>query len=526
MIVVSNVSCNINENNEIAFEKAIKSVKISKSNVLNCVVLKKSIDARHKNNIKFIFTIGIQTNLNEEKFVKCSKNIIYRKKTEASIECIKGHKKIEHSPIIVGFGPAGMFAGLILAQNGYKPIIIERGEDVDSRVKSVENFWKTGKLNTESNVQFGEGGAGTFSDGKLTTRINDPLCEYVLNQFVKFGAPEDILYKAKPHVGTDNLRNIVKNIKKEIIDLGGQVINNAKLTDICFNDSINKIYINNQPYPCSVLIIAIGHSARDTFQMLFSKNIAVECKPFSVGVRIEHLQKELNYALYGEYAEHPAISQGEYQLSLRKNDRAVYTFCMCPGGTVVPSSSEEGGVVTNGMSEYARNKENANSALVVSVSPSDFGNNPINAINFQRNLEKKAFNLSKNYSAPAQTVDCFLKNKIGLNVTKVKPSYSLGVKACNFNDIFPDYISTMMRDGLNDFNRKISGFNANYAVLTGVETRTSSPIRILRNDNKESISVKGLYPCGEGAGYAGGIMSAAVDGIKTAIAIMNEYKPK
>ena len=344
---------------------------------------------------------------------------------------------------------------------------------------------------------------------------------------MRFGAPDEILKKAKPHIGTDNLRNVIKEIKNEIIRLGGTVLTSTQMTDVIIkNGQLDGLMAGANSLPCQALILAIGHSARDTFNLLFEKNIAVETKPFSVGVRIEHLQSDIDAGLYGKYAGHPMLPKGEYQLSLRNNDRAVYTFCMCPGGFVVPSSSEKGSVVTNGMSEFLRDGKNANSALVVSVSQSDFGSNPWDAIEFQRKYEQLAFLAGgKNYCAPAQTVGDFLNKKEGLNIGRVNPSYSLGVNSCDFNSIFSKSISDMIELCLNDFGRKIHGFNAPDAVLTGIETRTSSPIRILRDADHQSISVKGIYPCGEGAGYAGGIMSAAVDGVKTAISIMKSYAP-
>lgn len=529
MIIVTNVLTSINDKSDYAINKAIEIAKIPYKNILESFIIKTSIDARHGKMPVFVSSVGFYTNLNEESFVQKfkNKNITFRKNDFALPKIIKGKTKLKNRPIIVGFGPAGMFAGLILAQNGYEPVIIERGEDVDNRVKSVNNFWKNGVLNEKSNVQFGEGGAGTFSDGKLTTRINDPLCEYILKEFVRFGAPDEILKKAKPHIGTDKLRNIIKEIKKEIISLGGSVFTSTQMTDIIIkNGNVDSIIAGTNSLPCQALVLAIGHSARDTFNLLFEKNMAVETKPFSIGVRIEHLQSDIDAGLYGKYAGHPMLPKGEYQLSLRENGRAVYTFCMCPGGFVVPSSSEKATVVTNGMSEFSRDGKNANSALVVSVSQKDFGSNPWDAIEFQRKYEKLAFlSGGENYCAPAQTVGDFLNKKDCLNINRVNPSYSLGVKACDFNAVFSKPISDMLELGLNDFGRKIRGFNAPDAVLTGIETRTSSPVRILRDENHQSISVKGVYPCGEGAGYAGGIMSAAVDGVKTAISIMQSFSP-
>ncbi len=529
MIVISDVITNLNDDPASSIEKAKKVLGIPEADISDCFVLKTSIDARHRKQPQLVSSVGFITKKDEKKLVSRLNNpkISYRNVSSSLPKAHCGKEKLNSRPVVVGFGPAGMFAGLVLARYGYRPLIIERGADVETRVKDVSSFWQTAKLNVQSNVQFGEGGAGTFSDGKLTTRINDPLCDFVLSEFVRFGAPDEILKKAKPHIGTDYLREVVKAIKNEIISLGGEVLNHSRLTDISIkNGKIDKIFVNDSPIPCSELILAIGHSARDTFKMLYDKDILMQTKPFSIGVRIEHLQDDINLGLYGKYAGHPLLSKGEYQLSLRKNDRAVYTFCMCPGGTVVPSSSEADTVVTNGMSIFARDGKNANSALVVSVSQKDFGDDPMDAINFQRKYEKAAFTAGgSNYCAPAQNVGAFLNQKRELKIGRVEPTYSLGVKECDFNAIFPSEISDMMRCGLTDFGRKIRGFDANDAILTGIETRTSSPVRILRGENMQSVSTGGLYPCGEGAGYAGGIMSAAVDGIKVALALIEKYKP-
>lgn len=529
MIVVSDIITNLNDNPDYSIEKAKKLLAISDNDISDCFILRTSIDARHRKQPQLVSSVGFITNKDEKKLVKKLNNskISFRNVSSSLPKAVNGQTPLRNRPVVVGFGPAGMFAGLVLAKYGYRPIILERGSEVEKRVKDVSLFWQTGKLNTQSNVQFGEGGAGTFSDGKLTTRINDPLCDFVLNEFIRFGAPTEILKKAKPHIGTDYLREVVKSIKSEIVSLGGEVLNNSQLTDLVIkNGKIEQIFVNDSPIPCSALILAIGHSARDTFEMLLNKDIIMQTKPFSVGVRVEHLQEDINSSLFGKYAGHPLLSKGEYQLSLRKNDRAVYTFCMCPGGTVVPSSSEADTVVTNGMSVFARDGKNANSALVVSVSGKDFGDNPMDAINFQRKYEKAAFAAGGyNYSAPAQNVGSFLNGKAELKIGRVEPTYALGVKECDFNAIFPTEISDMMKYGLIDFGRKMRGFNANDAILTGVETRTSSPVRILRGEDMQSVSVSGLYPCGEGAGYAGGIMSAAVDGIKAAIALIEKYKP-
>ena len=416
-----------------------------------------------------------------------------------------------------------MFAGLVLAEYGYSPVILERGGDVDSRTEAVENFIKNAVLDPVTNVQFGEGGAGTFSDGKLTTRINDPLCGYVLEKLAEFGAPEEILIKAKPHIGTDLLRNVIKAVRERIISLGGTVRFRTKLTDInSENGKITSAVLESgEILPCNALILAIGHSARDSFEMLLSKKIFLEPKPFSVGARIEHTQEAVNRSLYGNYWNSPHLPQGEYQLSYRQGERAVYTFCMCPGGTVVPAASETETVVTNGMSVFARDGRNANSAIAVSVSPEDFGNSPLDGVEFARKIERNAYILGgNNYHAPASTAENFLNGKGGLSGANVIPTYGIGVTECDLHELFPTFVTDMLRIGLEKFSHKMKCFGDAGAVLTAPETRTSSPVRITRGESMESVSLQGLYPIGEGAGYAGGIMSAAVDGVKCALKII------
>lgn len=525
-VIVNNIKLKLSQPKEEALEKAVKLLKIPKSRVEFMGIAKTSLDARKQSDIRMVYSVSLKISGDEEKLVNSLKNNDIRYAEEKEPEFEIGSKEKSARPYIVGFGPGGMFAALTLAQKGYRPIVLERGQSIDERVKSVSEFWQSGRLNPECNVQFGEGGAGTFSDGKLTCRVKSPFNGYVLREFVKCGAPKDILYKAKPHIGTDILREVVKNIRKEIENLGGEVLFSTSMEDIKIQSGkITEIKYNNQWHRAETLILAPGHSARDTFRMLFDRGVFMENKPFSVGVRVEHLQENLNRALYGKNFENPLLPQGEYQLSHRKGERAVYTFCMCPGGLVVPSASEEGGVVTNGMSEYARDRENANSAFVVSVNSEDFGNNWDSGIIFQRELEQKAYNLSKSYKAPCQTVGNFLAGRSGCDFKSVKPSYSLGVEETDFNKFFPAQITELMHEGLMDFDRKIKGFAAVDSVFTGVETRTSSPVRISRGENKQALGTEGLYPCGEGAGYAGGIMSAAMDGIAVAQEIMKIYKP-
>lgn len=520
-VVVSSISLPISAQDCDAVSEAVRVAKLSLRDVANSYIVKKSVDARKNYDIRFVYTVALELLVDEEQAVAKANCEMVRYRSKPSFE-ITPTKKLSQRPVVVGFGPAGMFAGLVLAKYGYRPIIIERGADVETRVKDVEGFWKSGTLNTESNVQFGEGGAGTFSDGKLTTRISDEYCDFVLETFVQNGAPDEILYKAKPHIGTDNLRKVVKSIREEIIRLGGEVRFNTKMTDIVIkNSSVVAVMTNNGLVETNDVIMAIGHSARDTFKMLVDKGVLLEPKPFSVGVRAEHLQEDINKGLYGRCYDDPRLPKGEYQLSYRSGNRAVYTFCMCPGGFVVASSSEEGSVVTNGMSEYSRDGKNANSAVVVSVDSSDFGCNPMDAIAFQQKLERIAFREGgNNYSAPAQTIDSFFNNTKKLNIDRVEPTYPIGTKAANFNEIFPSYISQMLQTGFRMFDRRIKGFAAKDTVITGVETRTSSPVRITRNENYESIGIRGLYPCAEGAGYAGGIVSAAVDGIRVAKAVI------
>ena len=520
-IIVSSISLDISSKDADAVNKAISLVGVSPSDVVNSCIVKKSIDARKNSAIRFVYTVALELSSDEKTAVQRvnKENVRYRERFTADINPTK---KLSKRPVVVGFGPAGMFAGLVLAKYGYEPIIIERGADVETRVKDVEHFWHGGKLNTESNVQFGEGGAGTFSDGKLTTRISDEYCDLVLQTFVENGAPKEILYKAKPHIGTDNLRKIVKSIREEIIRLGGEIRFNTKMTDVIIeNGKVVSVKTSGGDIETFDLILAIGHSARDTFELLLEKGVLLEPKAFSVGVRVEHLQENINKGLYGNFYDDERLPQGEYQLSYRRENRGVYTFCMCPGGTVVPSSSEENMVVTNGMSEFSRDGKNANSAVVVSVDSSDFGKNPLDGVAFQRKLERIAFEQGgRNYFAPAQTIGGFLEDRKVLGIDSVTPTYSIGTTPVNFGDIFPSQVTDMLRTGFRVFDKKIKGFADKDVVITGVETRTSSPVRITRTENYTAVGISGLYPCAEGAGYAGGIMSAAVDGIRVAKAVI------
>ncbi|MBQ9959518.1 MAG: NAD(P)/FAD-dependent oxidoreductase [Oscillospiraceae bacterium] len=438
-----------------------------------------------------------------------------------------GSEHLPHRPIVVGSGPAGLFAAYLLSQYGYRPILLERGADVDSRVQAVESFFAGGELDRATNIQFGEGGAGTFSDGKLTTRIGDELCEFVLNTFVKFGAPEDILYKAKPHIGTDMLRGVVKRMREAIEENGGEVRFLSRVDDIhAENGRLAAVLCADEALPCEVAVLACGHSARDTFLMLADKGLTLTAKPFSVGLRIEHLQSDVDRSLYGKLAGDPRLPKGEYNLSAQVGGRGVYTFCMCPGGQVVAAASEAGGTVTNGMSCYARDGENANSAVCVSVDGKDFGRNPYRALEFQRSLERAAFAAAGgDFAAPANDVASFMAGKRTLNIGRVKPSYPRELRGFDMEKVLGSEICRALRGGLAAFSQKMRCFGDGEAILTGVETRTSSPLRIARGEDRQAIGMQGLYPCGEGAGYAGGIMSAAVDGLRTASAIIERYKP-
>ncbi len=525
-IFVSNLTTSLEEPGEAAIDKAIAKLGISRRQVEKAYLVKSSLDARKRGEIHFVHTVGICCEMEEEIAQKCKQpGVTYHCRYQ--LERPKGSRSIDTRPVVAGFGPAGMFAGLLLARWGFAPLILERGACIERRVELVDRFWKTGQLSPRGNVQFGEGGAGTFSDGKLTTRIGDPRCEFVLEELVAHGAPPEIAQKAKPHIGTDYLRGVVRAIREEILSLGGEIRFETPLTQVGIQDgSVRWVEAGGEKIPCELLILALGHSARYTFYHLAEQGVALVPKAFSVGVRIEHLQQDIDRGLYGKLAGHPALPVGEYQLSLRRGDRGVYTFCMCPGGFVVPSSSEEGGVVTNGMSEYLRNQPNANSAVVVSVNSQDFGNEWDSGIQFQRHLEQAAFAMGdRTYQAPAQTVGNFLSRRPGLSLGAVIPSYALGVVEGDFWKLFPSQVSEMLAEGMTSFGRKLPGFAASDAVLTGVETRTSSPVRIPRTELLEAQGIKGIYPCGEGAGYAGGIMSAAVDGVRIAQQIASCYRP-
>lgn len=491
------------EENEI-INKCAKKLNVDKSQIKDYKIVKKSIDARDKSRIFYCYEVDVRV-LNEEKILKRNKSKdIFKTPKEEYVFNIEGTKKLKHRPIIIGSGPAGLFAAYILAQNGYKPLILERGENVENRVKTVEKFWETGELNSESNVQFGEGGAGTFSDGKLNTLVKDKAFrnKKVLEIFVQAGAPKEILILNKPHIGTDLLREVVKNLRNKIIEMGGEIRYNSCLTNINIeNSSIKSIEINNkEQIDADVLVLAIGHSARDTFKMLHESQVPMEPKPFAVGVRVQHNQEMINLDQYGEFKE--KLSPASYKLTFHSSSgRGVYSFCMCPGGYVVNSSSEKGYLAINGMSNFKRDTKNANSAIVVTVKPEDFENKLFGGLEFQRKLEKQAFIVGKG-KIPVQLLGDFMKNQKSSNFGSIEPVFKGQYELSNLQEILPDFITESLKEAFPDFDKKIKGFASKDTILAAVETRTSSPVRIIRNEFGES-KIKGIYPAGEGAGYAG-----------------------
>ncbi|WP_026476597.1 NAD(P)/FAD-dependent oxidoreductase [Alkaliphilus transvaalensis] len=529
MIRIAEIKLSIDQNEEMLKDIILKKLKVNETDLKGYTIYKKSIDARKKDQIQFVYTLDVDIK-NEDKVLNRIKDKNIIKTPNKAYQYVEtGSSKLSYPPVVIGTGPAGLFAGLILARMGYRPIILERGKAVDERSRDVADFWKNGKLDPESNVQFGEGGAGTFSDGKLTTQIKDIRCRKILEELVEAGAPEEIIYYSKPHVGTDHLRRVVKNIRETIIALGGEVRFSSKATNfIIKEDKIAGVEVNHEEViPTEAVVLAVGHSARDTFHMLYENKIDIQQKAFSIGVRIEHPQEIINKSQYGTCWENSKLGAADYKLSYHaRNGRSAYTFCMCPGGQVVAAASDEGGVVTNGMSYYARNLENANSALLVGVGPEDFhDNHPLAGVFFQEKWEKEAFKAGgSNYHAPAQLVKDFLQDVSSTELGKVKPSYTPGVHLTDLRECLPNFVTETMKEALLELDKKLKGFAMGDSIMTGVETRSSSPIRILRNQDLES-NIIGLYPSGEGAGYAGGIISAAVDGIKVAEAIAKKYAP-
>lgn len=527
MIRVNNINVPLDFDFSNLVGLCIHKLGIKREHIRSVRLVKKSVDARKKNDVHFIISLDIEAD-NEDILLKRIKGSAKAQRYAYTIK--KPDRSPKMRPVIVGFGPAGMFAALVLAQAGARPVIIERGMDVDSRTEAVELFRSKGILDTENNVQFGEGGAGTFSDGKLTTGIKDIRIGYVFEKLVEFGAPDEILYLAKPHIGTDRLKITVKNLREHVISLGGEIIFGAKFcgydtADGCISSAVYEKDGNVFTVNTDNIILAAGHSARDVFEMLNDKNVSLSQKNFSVGVRIEHRKEDIDRAMYGSFAGHKALKAADYKLAVHlPNGRSLYTFCMCPGGYVMAASSEEGRLTVNGMSCFARDAENSNSALLVGVGSEDYGStHPLAGMYFQRELEQKAFTAGgSNYNAPCITVGEFLSGKISEGFGKVRPSYMPGVKKASPDEYLPDFVCESLKLGIKEMGRKINGFGSGDAVLTGIESRSSSPVRINRDDSLQSVSVKGLYPCGEGAGYAGGIVSAAVDGIKCAEKIIEK----
>ena len=486
-----------------------------------------SVDARKRHELSFVYTLLVSVK-DEEKYRKNwrrNPNVSVVEETPPPV-IEKGNGILPHRPLVIGTGPAGLICALYLAEAGYEPIVLERGADVDTRSRLVASFWNGGSFDPVTNVQFGEGGAGTFSDGKLTTRVTHPLLRDIARRFVEFGAPPDVLWQHKPHVGTDILRGVVRRMRERVIDLGGEVHFLMQATDFCCRDhTLVSVTAGGEEWPAEAAVLAIGHSARDTYETLLKRGIAMEAKPFAAGIRIEHPQEMIDWAQYRCDRKEYGLPPADYNLTYhdRELGRACYSFCMCPGGCVVAAASEEGRLVTNGMSYHARDSGIANSALVVNVTAEDCGSGPLDGIAFQRHYEEAAYAVSRSYRAPAQTVGDFLSGRMG----RISPyhTYRPGTVPADIHKLLPGFITETLERSIRYFDRKIHGFASEDAGMTGVEMRTSAPVRILRGNDRQSINIKGLYPAGEGAGYAGGIMSAALDGAETAMAIIGKYRP-
>ncbi len=511
-------------------EAIAKKLRIPAQQVLSFTLFKRGYDARKKNNIQLIYTLDVEVEneaellatLSDDPHVRITPDMEYKFVAQAPAD-------LTERPVVIGFGPCGLFAGLVLAQMGFKPIIVERGKEVRERTKDTFGFWRKRTLNPESNVQFGEGGAGTFSDGKLYSQVKDPnfYGRKVITEFVAAGAPEEIMYVSKPHIGTFKLVTMIEKMRATILELGGEIRFSTRVDDIHQQDGkITGVTLSNgEVLHSRHVVLAVGHSARDTFEMLYQRGVYMEAKPFSVGFRIEHKQSMIDEARFGPSAGHPILGAADYKLVHHcKNGRTVYSFCMCPGGTVVAATSEEGRVVTNGMSQYSRAERNANSAIVVGIDPErDYPGDPLAGIRFQRELESGAYQLGgANYDAPAQTIGDFLAGREPNALGDVEPSFTPGIKLTDLSKALPAFAIEAIREAIPAFDRQIKGFASDDGLLTGVETRTSSPICIKRGKDFQSINLQGFYPAGEGAGYAGGILSAGIDGIKVAEAVARD----
>ena len=537
MIRINQLKLSVGHTKADMKKKAAKMMRIPEDKILSLVPVRQSLDARKKNELLYIYSLNATVSGKEGAVIKNAKNVNVVLNTEKPYRFPEhGQEPLCHRPVIVGFGPAGMFCGLMLARAGFSPLILERGEDVDSRTQKVEAFWRGGELNPESNVQFGEGGAGTFSDGKLNTLVKDPSGrnKKVLEILAEAGADPSITYINKPHVGTDVLSRVVKNIRQEIIRLGGEIRFGCKLTD--FSEAGGRLisvtvsqreeggFYREETIPAQAVVLAIGHSARDTFRMLSEKSLDLQAKAFAVGLRIQHPQKQINFSQYG--VEEPgSLGAASYKLTKQTSSgRGIYSFCMCPGGFVVNASSETGRLAVNGMSNHDRAGTNANSALIVTVTPEDFPNpGPLGGVEFQRRLEEAAFNCGKG-KIPVQLYGDFKAGTLSRAFGDVEPAFKGGYSFGNLREVLNPSLTDAMTEGIDSFGRIIDGFDRPDAILAGIESRTSSPVRIPRTPELES-AVRGLYPCGEGAGYAGGITSAAMDGIKVAEAVIRKYQP-
>jgi len=529
MLRLTDVKLPLDHNDQAINEYILERLSLKPEQLIEYTVFRRGYDARKRNVIILMYTLDVTladsvdedallATFEKDQHVRVTPDMEYKFVAEKTEE-------IEQRPVVIGFGPCGLFTALILAQMGLKPIVLERGKEVRERTKDTFGFWRKRVLNPESNVQFGEGGAGTFSDGKLYSQVKDPKfhARKILTEFVKAGAPEEIMYLSKPHIGTFKLVTMIETMRKEIIELGGEIRFSARVDDILIeNDQVTGVELaGGEIIETNHVSLAIGHSARDTFEMLQKRGVYLEAKPFSIGFRIEHKQSAIDDARFGKNAGNPLLGAADYKLVHHcKNGRSVYSFCMCPGGTVVAATSEEGHVVTNGMSQYSRNEMNANSAIVVGITPEDYPGNPLAGIDLQRKLEKNAFVIGgSNYDAPGQTVGDFLSGKGEGEFGDVVPSYKPGLKFTDLSKTLPPFAVAAIREAIPAFEKKIKGFSTKDATLTGVETRTSSPVSIKRGRDFQSISTKGLFPAGEGAGYAGGILSAGIDGIKVAEAM-------